>query len=203
MRALALLALVLGGCAQNAIFELHVTLPALHSDTPVAGTRYAPVGARFARLQVLPGTALFTEDRLQWITPAVPLTSVEQTTMVTATAEGDRIGQALHVKVQLCADADCSPPVDQRWYAFERTFYQGHYTCYARDFAGDLADAAMSTPTADADAIDVMRCAVGGCVAGTEIDANNCSSDGRHFCESGGATHAQACDLLRDRDVEM
>lgn len=206
MRSKACLALLatwmLGGCAQNAIFELHVDLPALGA----AGTTVGGRSARFARVQVLPGTAAFGVERLQWLTPAVALETAGRAVMVSVPAEGGEITLGLHVKAQLCDDEACTNIVNERWYAFERVFYQGRYTCAEVDFAGDLADATMTTPTLgdpDTAATAIDRCAVTGCVSGNELSLHNCSGDGRHFCEAGGTTTSAACDLLRDRDANL
>lgn len=195
------LALVLlGGCAENAIFELHVDLPAAGA----VGTTVGSHTAQYARVQVLPGAAAFGVERLQWLTPTVRLQSASRAIMVSVPADGAEITAGLHVKVQLCDDEACTNVVNERWYAFQRVFYQGRYTCAEVDFAADLADATMSAPTLgdpDTAAISIDRCAVTGCVSGNELSLHNCSSDGRHFCEAGGSTTSAACDLLRDRDA--
>lgn len=197
-----LLALALTSCAQNAIFELHVDLPALAAP----GTTTTVGTARFARVQILPGTASFGVERLQWLTPAIPLTTTAHAVMVSVPADGSEITQGLHVKVQLCDDEPCTHVVNERWYAFDRVFYQGRFTCYEVGYAADLADSTMSAPMLgdpDTSAIPVDRCAVTGCVSGNELSLHNCSTDGRHFCESGGSTTAAACDLIRDRDTQL
>jgi hypothetical protein len=186
--ALSVLSLsALSGCAQNAVFELHVRLP----------TANVMPGARFIRIQVQPTTASFDTSFDSGGTAAIelPSTSDERGVMVSIPATGAELTEGLHVKVLLCRDEACTTPLLERWYDFERVFYRDHYTCFDARFDLDLA-----MPTLDQTPVEVGICDIAGCLNSTS-GLNNCTGT-THDCLSTGATRESTfCNALLQRDV--
>lgn len=186
--ALSFLALsTLAGCAQNAIFELHVRLPA----------RDVIAGARFIRIQVQPTTASFDTSFDSGGTSAIelPATATERGVMVSVPATPSEISSGLHVKVLLCRDEACTTPLAERWYAFDRVFYTDRYTCFDAPFDTDI-----TMPALDEQIIAVDNCDISGC-RNSNSGLNNCTG-GVHDCLSAEAIREGSfCNMLRDRDV--
>jgi hypothetical protein len=186
--ALSFLALsALSGCAQNAVFELHVRLP--RADVMP--------GARFIRIQVQPTTASFDTSFDSGGTTAIelPTTSDERGVMVSIPATGAELNEGLHVKVLLCPDEQCTTPIVERWYDFERVFYREHYTCFDARFDLDLA-----MPALDQTPIEVATCDIAGCL-NDPSGINNCTGT-THDCLTAGATRdSPFCNALLQRDV--
>ena len=175
------------GCAQNAIFELHVRLPA----------RGVEPGARFARIQVQPTTASFETSFDTGGTAAVELPEMgtPRSVMVSVLASPSEITAGLHVKVLLCEDAACTTPLSERWYAFNRVFYTDRYTCFEAPFDSDVVNA-----TLESEIIEVNDCDISGC-RNSNVATGNCTG-GVHDCLSGEAIRAASyCTMLRDSAV--
>lgn len=156
MRAAPLLALLLLGCARNAILELDVELPA---------------GVSHAELAALSAPPPF--DAPAWDAASVErLDEVGDRARVELVAEGSAIEAPLGVVVRLCASDPCEDaPAEVRVRA-ERAFYVGARTWL------DLAIPAVPASPAT---VEVARCEVGGCLPGDTLDF--CRDDGTHYCE--------------------
>ena len=197
----ALLAMILlGGCAQNGVFELHVRLPGLAA---------APFGARFARIRTGSERLDFDQTWLTSSTAPIALLPDAQTVMVSVVATGGQLTQNLRAKVELFVTED-GEPVEERRYEFQHPFYQGRYTCVESDAAADFANPALDErdPSGTLRAVlpvtEVMRCNIVGCVATNSLEADQCLADGRHNCDLPNAQRsASICDeiLGRDRNV--
>jgi hypothetical protein len=199
----ALVFALLGGCAQNAVFELHVRLPSIAAS---------PAGTRFARIRTGSQRLEFDQTWLTSATPPIELLPDEtQTVMVSIVATGAQLREDLRVKVELYASED-GEALEERRYEFQHPFYQGHYTCFESLADDDFANPALD----DRDAmgvlrdvlpvVDVDRCHIVGCVTSNSLDVGQCTSDGTHNCETSSAlVTASACDeiLGRDRNVGM
>lgn len=209
-RALALVisvaALATAGCAQNAILELQVQLPA-----------NPPGESWFAQIQVRDQSG--HEFNIPWMggdLTSVPLTNAPQWDCLSVQSVDP--GVSLNVRVRFCRSEDCldlddgDPP--ERLYSLETPFYIGARTYFritvpeipACDMAG--SGTCASTPgvcvdgrcscSVDAEcgeATDMRcepgfgcvrmidRCSIEGCIEGP-VSASYCSLDtGQHFCE--------------------
>lgn len=193
---------LLGGCAQNAVFELHVRLPSIAESPP---------GARFARIRTGSSRLDFDQTWLTSATPPIELLPTEpQTVMVSIVATGGQLTENMRVKVELFASED-GAALEERRYELEHPFYQGHYTCYEADSQADFADPALDERDPSGalrdvlPVVDVDRCNIVGCASGNSLLLGQCTG-GQHNCELPGASRtASICDeiLGRDRNVGM
>lgn len=173
---MALAALALAGCGQNAFFEVDVILPV--NDTGqkrYAVIAFAPAGqdydAVWAGNQTLPGVLLSASD------------TISQHASVEGTSE--RFEQVVEAKVTFCGDQTCTAKGDDRApevrLRIERAFYEGKRTSYAWKIACiPTADKPDSCQEKDRTVREVTRCEVAGCRDG--ISTSYCVGD-RHFCE--------------------
>ena len=201
------LAALSAGCAQNAILELQVQLPA----NPPGETWFAQVQVRTA-----PASDPLSNFSINWMGSdlrTVPLTSTSQWDCVSVQSLDPAV--SLHVKVRFCRAEDCLDLLDgdppERLYSLETPFYIGSRT-YHRIVVPAIPDCA-STADCTRDAVGVCvegrcacsvdsdcgegyacvagvgcaqivdRCAIEGCIEGP-VSAMFCSRDtGEHFCE--------------------
>ncbi len=173
MRALALaLFAAAAGCADNAVLELMVELPASPGDDPV----YVQVQPR--RASNNPFTDEWRGDDVEPIAlGAEPF--VDHISVVSEEA-----GVDLAVKVRFCASPTCTDLADvdapERWYLVEHPFYVGERT-EADLVVSEVASATCVEGTAGCPTV-VDRCAVRGCTGG-DPPSTYCRLDGRHLCE--------------------
>ncbi|HJL20047.1 MAG TPA: hypothetical protein RMH99_30560 [Sandaracinaceae bacterium LLY-WYZ-13_1] len=174
-----LAALLLAGCARNAVLELEIDLP-----RPAGRITHAVVQARSG--------AGFDGDWSQVPAVAVPLDAscvrpepapacrdreldARCSAVVSVVAGEAELAPPLSVRVRFCADASCTAPAApaEHRVAIERAFYRGRYTQ-----ARTCIDALPTDPAPPAEPI--ARCEVR-CRDGTA--ASYCRLDGTHFCE--------------------
>jgi hypothetical protein len=169
---LALLALT--ACAQSAILELEVGLPALESSMICerCPTIHAVIDARSDLARS--GDVQFDDDDDDDEDDIVSFVLSDETTAepVSIVARATQIEAPLVVRARFCEDGICTiDEPDLRVY-FERPFYAGESTHYTVFFS--------YIPLAPSRLPDVGRCAIRGC---TMADAPYCDDEGRHFCE--------------------
>ncbi len=157
---LALCALLIAGCAQNAILELQVQLP----PNPPGETWFAQIQVRTA-----PTTDPLSNFRINWMgndLRTVPLTSVSQWDCVSV--EGLDPSVSLHVKVRFCRAEDCLDLLDgdppERLYSLETPFYIGSRT-YHRIVVPAVPDCA-STEDCQPGVDGVPEQSIGVCIEG-------------------------------------
>lgn len=169
MRCFAALAfgLVLVGCADNAILEVDLELPAATAGTP---PRYAFVQSLSASTISFEGAWAGADAGDGFLLGAAPTTQ-----HVSFVAEGDTIGRPLGLRVRFCADRVCGALADvdapEARYVIARAFYRGQRTRLT------LTPVPSTSPVTT----EIDRCAVRGCSNGAA--ATYCFADGRHFCE--------------------
>ncbi|MDQ3036232.1 MAG: hypothetical protein M3Y87_27775 [Myxococcota bacterium] len=175
MRAATLacvLALALAGCAQNAVLELQLMLPA--RDALVT----API---FALVQVRRADAHPFEVDWQPQADAQAVELGDAPARVQLSVIGRDPTIDLHVKVRFCGDPDCDGIDDadapERWFAIEHPFYVGRRTAWAA-CVEDIPAARPSAP------IEVERCEIHGCTAGGATSYCDPDGTGPHFCET-------------------
>lgn len=195
--------MLLGGCAQNAILELQVELPAAPPDDG-QGPWYAQIQLRRAADHPfdidwmggdLEGVQL--TDRTRW--DCISVESMDPTA-------------DLNVRVRFCRSPNClNLPLDavrrERWYRLERPFYIGRRTywrtrvtdvpeCASDDDCGGIGVCNDGICSCELDAecsgtlvceagncVDrVDRCSIEGCIEG--VSTSFCSISGQHFCET-------------------
>lgn len=156
-------------CADNAILEIELDLPASPSATPT----YAFVQTRSADtvdFSVAWGGADAPDGFLLGAAPVVQHVSV--------VASDASMSRPIGVRVRFCADRVCGSlsPDDSRApevrYVITRAFYRGHRT---------RVTLVPSMPSTTPTTTTIAKCEVAGCTSGTT--ANYCYGDGRHFCE--------------------
>jgi len=165
-----------GGCADNAVLELELELPA------------AADGRGHAYVETLSTEGLDGADfDGPWEGRAVEqgfaLGSSRSMQDVSVVASGASLERALGVRVRFCSDARCEASADSterreaRW-VFERAFYRGRRMTYRL-----VVPAIPAVPSGAP--VEVGRCQVGhGCAPGTSLDDPDfCRPDGRHLCE--------------------
>lgn len=166
--AVTLLAIgTLPGCADNAILEVVLALPAQGVE---CGVSEVLVEARFSPIGELACPAVDWNRDAQ----TIPLEEEEASSaFVEVIAEGDDIERPLCLRVRSCRQEAClghdllvHPSVTVR---AERAFYRGHRT---------RVELAIADPC-ESDAYDLGPCEIGGCDEGGAA----CDADGRHFCE--------------------
>jgi hypothetical protein len=161
------LGLCLAACADNAILELELDLPA----TPAGmGPTYAYVQSRSA------DTITFDGD---WAGADAPegflLGSSATVQHVSFVTSGGAITRPLGVRVRFCSDRVCGAIADihaqEARYVIDRAFYRGQRTSYT------ISPVPSATPATT----EVTKCEVAGCTTGTAT--SYCYTGGRHFCE--------------------
>lgn len=221
MRARACLVAValLGvGCAQNAILELQIQLPA----APTGDTWFAQTQVRNADGHP------FSIPWMGGDIESVPLEASPKWDCLSV--ESGNEAADLHVRVRFCRSADCLDLDDgtrrERWYRLEHPFYIGRRTYHqiqidsvplcdsggGIDMCGSIGvcDANVCQCTTDAECSSargedliceegncvgvVDRCRIEGCIEG--VSTTFCSEEtGMHFCETND-------DIPRDDTVE-
>ncbi|MCB9596420.1 MAG: hypothetical protein H6719_27100 [Sandaracinaceae bacterium] len=168
----AWLALLLAGCAQNAILELTFEVPTADA-AGVAGATVAVLEFRSDASTVPPSGVLGTDmpSATLLLPPGGPVTQV-----VSVVAPGDAVETPLWVGVHYCArEAGCLGadfnPMNQSWVRYERAFYVGEYTEH-----GLPLPAAMER-------VDVDACLVYGCLDRERPSSGACDMAGVHACE--------------------
>lgn len=173
MRRAVILVLALVGCADNAILEVELDLPAANGET------------RFAVVQGRSGDVDFAAA---WAGGgAVEGLELSNETVVVGIEadDGDEVEAPLAIRVRYCTDPACAGPQDgeaqEIQVTVERAFYEGEYTLLPAD-ALPLPEV-MDCTTGGCAAVSVMvdKCRIEGCRAG--MTTNWCNSDGLHFCE--------------------
>lgn len=167
------LALALVGCAENAVLEVELTLPA----QPATGAPlFAYVQARSAVVvsfeEAWAGTDAVEGRALEDGVSALPFSVV---------AGGASFARQLGIRVRFCASRDCTGLGDDRApevrYRVERAFYQGQRTRLAL-----VIDPVPPAPPATGAPIDeIDKCEVEGCTSGST--STYCFMNGHHFCE--------------------
>lgn len=177
-------ALLAGGCARNAIFELEVDLPPqpisvapLFAVVQVASDR--AFEADWSELERLEGIALTPTCARPLDPPPCEVRELapDCSAVVSVVGDGDDAPRPLRVRVRFCEDASCTAARDatapETRVEFERALYEGRYT------QGRVCvDRVPSTPAPTPTVVD--RCAVR-CREGDA--AMHCRADGTHFCE--------------------
>lgn len=164
--AAAALALLVAGCADNAILEVDLELPATSASTP----RYAFVQSLSASTIDFGGAWAGADA-----TEGFLLTSAPSTQHVSFVTDGDAIGRPLGIRVRFCTDRVCGALADvdapEARYVVDRAFYRGQRTRLT------LSPVPETAPTTT----EIGKCEVRGCSNGAA--ATYCFADGRHFCE--------------------
>ena len=153
------LAVVLGGCARNAVLELEIELP-------------PEEGLALAELYVLSdytdfSDAAWTEAQLE------PLTELGDVARVDIVAEGASIERALGLRIRLCTAEPCPAGAPEQLVRIDRAFYVGERTW--------LRIPLPATPVRDPELLIFDRCEVGGCLDGDTL--SYCRLDESHYCE--------------------
>ncbi|MFK7991367.1 MAG: hypothetical protein AB8I08_35450 [Sandaracinaceae bacterium] len=176
-------ALLLAGCARNAVLELSITLPAATDQV------------RFAFVEVSEDDLGENPFTVQWASSglaAIPLGSTSESYPVSIVSDGFR-GDAL-LRVSFCADEDCmavGPPRDpliEVRTRIESPLYTGVATSAAVSLDGVL-DTGSALPAecvregAGVVGCVVERCRVAGCSVGTGREFCIDGLSGAHFCE--------------------
>ncbi len=160
----------LSGCADNAILELDVTLPANpNPDTPL----YAQVLARSSRLQT------FEDDWLLFDSfDGFQLEEESQLRVISIVADPVDYDSNVLLRVLFCTEPRCTGIGDdnagERRMVIERPFYSGQRT-RADWTVGDVTDSVVEVPEV------ISVCQVRGCRSG---DLTSYCYDGTedHFC---------------------
>ncbi len=165
--AVALTCLLSSGCAQNAILEITIDMPAADPLRPNLV------------VQALSGEADFSNDWPQSQLTGIPLDTTEANLVeVGIEGSGDDLLRELNVRLRFCEDPECHAIADgdppEVWLTFERAFYQAEYTSYEVSLMPPPT-MAPSSPTV------IGKCAVFGCVEGSS-ETGYCIGD-VHHCE--------------------
>jgi len=182
MRVLLVAALLLGGCARNAIFELELDLP-----PDPSGIRYAVVQARddadfsadWSAVAMVQGVRLQPACSRPDPSPACDDRALDPTcsAVVSVVGDEDDLTRPLRVRIRFCEDPACAAAADasspETRVELERAFYTGRYT------QGRVCvDAVPPVPVGEP--IRIERCEVR-CRKGDAV--MHCRADGTHFCE--------------------
>ena len=213
----ALLAMILAGCAENAVLELQVELPP--APQPATGEPW------YAQVQVRRSTAGFVEDGFWSGTDprTIQLGESRQWDCISVESHDDTV--SLNVRVNFCRSPDCGSDdrarVAERRYTLEHPFYIGRHTywhtridrvpecgsdddctrgvCLTADRRCGCATTSDCCPPGEPcnhECIgggcveQVERCAIEGCATGTTTDF--CNLAGQHLCETGGVDRVEA-----------
>lgn len=177
MRWIVAAALMLTGCAQNAILEVELDLPA--SNAAAADVRYVVVQGRSGEVDFA------TEWAGGGIAGGLELAPASQTVVVGIEADdSNEITDPLSLRIRYCRDETCTDPgdddVQEVRVRIARAFYQGEYTELAKDLI-TLPPVMACTSCPVEGPIDIEKCDVRGCREGDT--AYNCTGDDVHFCE--------------------
>lgn len=168
---LALTLATAAGCAENAILEVELDVPAQPSTEPPL---YAFVQIRDEGWRFEEGWAAAARD---W--EGVALGPDRQVLDYSAIAGEDAL-PSLHVKVRFCLDPACSRHDEEMdpalWYRLETPFYSSKRTYWR----ASVPSIPVDVPTAPR---VVDRCEIGGCFDVPPDTTSYCRSDGTHFCE--------------------
>ncbi len=173
---------LLTGCANNAIFELQVILPAVMQPIPTAPQ------ITHVKMQIQPGPSVWGDSwavtSTQTVGP-IALTGVDQEITIDVEGDGDHLDGAVDVRILYCSSDDCGNSVSERWFEFRRPFFKGKVTNYRIEAALTTTGLEVSddegTEPPPAQVID--KCQVAGCVdTNGEFLANYCDN-GVHWCE--------------------
>ncbi len=164
---LATTSVVGGGCAQNAILELTLDLPAQPTGAPLLVQVQARTAERvdfdesWAGTEPVSGLALADDP----------------STRTVSIVGGEDLTRELGIRIRFCREAECTGLGDDRApearFLVERAFYLGHRTRLRLEIP--------EVPSAPPSPTTIARCRVEGCLAGTT--STYCSLDGRHFCD--------------------
>lgn len=181
--AVGLAAVLLSGCARNAVLEVSLTLPAATDEI------------RFAFVEVSENDLGDDPFAVQWAPTGlapIPLGSAPQTYPVSVVSGGFR-GDTL-LRVSFCAEEGCTgvgPPRDpllEIRTRIESPLYTGAVTSAALSFdrvldtAADLPSECVREGTGIVGCI-VPRCRVAGCSVGMGREFCADGLEGAHFCE--------------------
>lgn len=176
---LAVVALLVGGCARNSVLEIELTVPAQPAGTPnlyaVAvfvpgvfeiGTGSVPIDSQY------PGAALLGMPR------QLPYSVISER------ADGQLVMVVFFCRSTTCRDEDMTA-IPQVWFEFERGTYIGQRTRWS----GEI----VAVPAASSsEVVCVDRCEVEGCIEG---QGWFCREDGSHYCQDRGADPGEeVCD---------
>jgi hypothetical protein len=191
--AVVVIGLSCGGCVDNAVLELTVTLPVRptamegalcmsDADCPTPGIVCGEEGTCAARAFVLiqPRKAAdnpFGDDWRGNDLDPVELSdegpTVDEISVLTEDVDAD-----LNIKVSFCTTPTCTAfaddPPPSLWYQLQHPFYRGKRTFHDIEIA-------TIPEMRDTEADIVQMCDIRGCVDG-EL-AMYCRTDGRHLCE--------------------
>ena len=163
-------ALAASGCAQNAVLEVELSMPANPAGEP---PRFAYVQAQSS------DTVSFDETWAGRDLLGVPLGSEPTTDAISlVTDDAAVMPRAIGLRVRFCVTEDCTGLGDDRApearFRIERGFYQGRFTRL------ELVIDALPVPGTPTRR-DLGRCEVEGCTVGSTSDF--CTTSGAHFCE--------------------
>jgi hypothetical protein len=165
------LALALVGCAENAVLEVELTLPAQPST---GDPLFAYVQARSADVvsfdEAWAGTDAVEGRALDTTVSTLPFSVV---------AGGASFTRQLGIRVRFCVTSDCTGLHDDQApevrYRIERAFYQGRRTRLSRVIA-PVPPSGVVAPI-----VEIDKCDVEGCTSGST--STYCFMNGHHFCE--------------------
>jgi len=175
--ALAVIAALAAGCAQNSIFELTLDLP------PAPST---PDGPTYAFVQF--NTANPVDFSARWsgqdVAQGFALDPTMRTTQqVSLIGDADVETHQIGMVVRFCDASRCTTLASDlapiSCVLFERVFYVGKTTSYPYTISS--VPTVMGTCASAADVTMIEHCQIRGCVEGDTT--NYCRSDDRHFCE--------------------
>lgn len=182
MRSLFFAALLLCGCARNAIFELELDLPprpsgALHAVVQVRND--ADFSAGWSGVPMAPGVPLPPACARPDPAPACDDRELDPacSAVVSVIGDEDDLTRPLRVRIRFCEDPACGAAADaaapETRVEIERAFYTGRYT-QGRVCVDAVPPGPGGVP------VRIERCAVR-CREGDA--AMYCRADGTHFCE--------------------
>ena len=180
----SLLALSLAGCAQNAVLELYVEVPAL--NTMIGSGRAGGVRISVARPGIEPAdsTARSRVFGLDGPDALVPI----------AIDRGDMEAESISVEIAYCANDEnvgaCGTVLGVERLTIRRPFYTGVATCYVRRLPRGAF--VLSPPQT------VSECEVGGCFGSALGNVNFCGREdmpATHYCNT--TREGDFCDALR------
>lgn len=163
---IAIACLGLSACADNAVLEVTLELPARTGGAPV----YAFVQSRSDDMPTFDGSWAGADA-----SEGFPLGTTPTTQHVSFVASGAAIPRKLGIRVRFCADRACGAIADvnaqEAHFIIDRAFYRGQRTSLV------LPAMPSATPTTTT----FTKCQVAGCTMGTTT--TYCFATGRHFCE--------------------
>ena len=176
---IAMLAALASACAENAVLEVQVMLPA--APAGVTAPVYGVLEVR--RASTHPHDVVWAEGDPDGVELGPERVLIQRSVI------GREEDVDLHVKVRFCASPACNAIGDdtapELRYVLEHPFYIGRRTAWATCIE------AVPATTADPDVVDL--CEIHGCIEGAG-SSNFCDGD-QHFCET-GAEDVAPRDLL-------